>query len=64
MTPTQLGKQGNIKQLGGDFIFGPGTLYEDSRTLGLLVMIGNTCSFAHRMQHTEDRGCHHLSWLI
>ncbi|KAJ7583358.1 AhpC/TSA antioxidant enzyme-domain-containing protein [Mycena floridula] len=33
-----VGKQGNISQLGGDFVFGP----------------GNTCSFAHRMRHTED----------
>jgi len=36
--PTYIGKQGNLKQLGGDFIFGP----------------GNSCSFASRMQHTED----------
>ncbi|KAL5536151.1 CCT3 [Sanghuangporus sanghuang] len=36
--PLQLGKQGNISQLGGDFIFGP----------------GNTCHFAHLMEHTED----------
>ncbi|KAL5508745.1 hypothetical protein ACEPAG_4724 [Sanghuangporus baumii] len=36
--PLQLGKQGNISQLGGDFIFGP----------------GNTCPFAHLMEHTED----------
>ncbi|KAF9061191.1 AhpC/TSA antioxidant enzyme-domain-containing protein [Rhodocollybia butyracea] len=32
------GKQGNIAQLGGEFIMGP----------------GNQCTFAHRMQHTED----------
>ncbi|KAJ3557469.1 hypothetical protein NM688_g1460 [Phlebia brevispora] len=36
--PQLIGKQGNIFQLGGDFIFGP----------------GNTCSFASRMKHTED----------
>ncbi|KIM38278.1 hypothetical protein M413DRAFT_448014 [Hebeloma cylindrosporum] len=36
--PSLIGKQGNISQLGGDFIFGP----------------GNTCSLASRMQHTED----------
>ncbi|KAL5519655.1 hypothetical protein ACEPAH_1338 [Sanghuangporus vaninii] len=36
--PLQLGKQGNFSQLGGDFIFGP----------------GNTCHFAHLMEHTED----------
>ncbi|KAJ3506929.1 hypothetical protein NLJ89_g6590 [Agrocybe chaxingu] len=36
--PTLIGKQGNISQLGGEFIFGP----------------GNTCSFASRMKHTED----------
>ncbi|KAF8639368.1 hypothetical protein AX17_001557 [Amanita inopinata Kibby_2008] len=38
MHPTLIGKQGNISQLGGEFIFGP----------------GNICSFASRMQHTED----------
>ncbi|KAF9477037.1 hypothetical protein BDN70DRAFT_881682 [Pholiota conissans] len=36
--PALVGKQGNISQLGGDFIFGP----------------GNTCSLAYRMRHTED----------
>jgi len=36
--PTLIGKQGNISQLGGDFIFGP----------------GNTCSLASRMRHTQD----------
>lgn len=36
--PALIGKQGNISQLGGDFVFGPGM----------------TCSFANRMQHTED----------
>ncbi|KAF8228360.1 hypothetical protein L208DRAFT_1291813 [Tricholoma matsutake] len=36
--PTQIGKHGNISQLGGEFIFGP----------------GKQCSFASRMQHTED----------
>jgi len=36
--PSLIGKQGNISQLGGDFVFGP----------------GNQCTFAHRMQHTED----------
>ncbi|KAJ7772059.1 AhpC/TSA antioxidant enzyme-domain-containing protein [Mycena maculata] len=36
--PSLIGKQGNMAQLGGDFVLGP----------------GNTCSFAHRMQHTED----------
>ncbi|KAF8712463.1 hypothetical protein AX14_013071 [Amanita brunnescens Koide BX004] len=35
---TFIGKQGNISQLGGEFIFGP----------------GKTCTFAYRMQHTED----------
>ncbi|CAL1693844.1 unnamed protein product [Somion occarium] len=33
-----IGKQGNISQLGGEFILGP----------------GNQCSYASRMQHTED----------
>ncbi|KAF8621928.1 hypothetical protein AX15_007396 [Amanita polypyramis BW_CC] len=37
--PNLIGKQGNISQLGGDFILGP----------------GRSCSFASRMQHTEDR---------
>lgn len=37
--PSLIGKQGKLSQLGGDFIFGP----------------GNTCSFASRMRHTEDR---------
>ncbi|KDR86128.1 hypothetical protein GALMADRAFT_54116 [Galerina marginata CBS 339.88] len=36
--PSLVGKNGNISQNGGEFIFGP----------------GNTCSFASRMQHTED----------
>ncbi|KAF9654060.1 hypothetical protein BDM02DRAFT_1190125 [Thelephora ganbajun] len=36
--PKYIGRQGNIAQLGGDFIFGPGP----------------QCAFAHRMQHTED----------
>lgn len=36
--PSHVGKQGNFAQLGGEFIFGPGTV----------------CSFASRMQHTED----------
>jgi len=33
-----IGKEGNHGQLGGDFVFGP----------------GNRCTFAHRMQHTQD----------
>ncbi|KAH8111977.1 AhpC/TSA antioxidant enzyme-domain-containing protein [Phellopilus nigrolimitatus] len=36
--PLHMGKQGNISQLGGDFIFGP----------------GNTCQFAYLMKHTQD----------
>ncbi|PCH34359.1 hypothetical protein WOLCODRAFT_160820 [Wolfiporia cocos MD-104 SS10] len=36
--PQHIGKQGDISQLGGDFILGP----------------GNVCAFASRMQHTED----------
>ncbi|RDB14547.1 Thioredoxin-like protein AAED1 [Hypsizygus marmoreus] len=36
--PSLIGKQGNISQLGGDFIFGP----------------GQVCSLASRMLHTED----------
>lgn len=40
--PSLIGKNGNISQLGGEFIFGP----------------GNVCSFASRMRHTEDRTYH------
>ncbi|KZT43702.1 hypothetical protein SISSUDRAFT_1039573 [Sistotremastrum suecicum HHB10207 ss-3] len=36
--PSHIGKQGNFSQLGGDFVLGPGL----------------TCSFAHRMVHTQD----------
>ncbi|KAI0647408.1 AhpC/TSA antioxidant enzyme-domain-containing protein [Trametes meyenii] len=36
--PQFMGKQGNISQLGGDFIFGP----------------GESCTYASRMKHTED----------
>ncbi|KAF8079404.1 AhpC/TSA antioxidant enzyme-domain-containing protein [Lyophyllum atratum] len=36
--PSLIGKQGNISQLGGEFIFGPGL----------------QCNFAARMKHTED----------
>ncbi|KAI0748487.1 AhpC/TSA antioxidant enzyme-domain-containing protein [Daedaleopsis nitida] len=36
--PQFIGKQGNISQLGGDFVFGP----------------GETCTYASRMKHTED----------
>jgi len=36
--PMHIGKQGNFSQLGGEFIIGP----------------GRTCSFAHRMMHTQD----------
>ncbi|TFY55937.1 hypothetical protein EVG20_g9131 [Dentipellis fragilis] len=37
-SPQHIGKQGNISQLGGEFIFGP----------------GKSCSFASRMKNTED----------
>jgi len=33
-----MGKNGDIKQLGGDFVFGP----------------GNQCTYAHRMENTQD----------
>ncbi|KAI0723889.1 AhpC/TSA antioxidant enzyme-domain-containing protein [Cerioporus squamosus] len=36
--PQHVGKQGNISQNGGEFIFGP----------------GETCTYASRMRHTED----------
>ncbi|KAI0245750.1 hypothetical protein BJV78DRAFT_1260510 [Lactifluus subvellereus] len=37
-SPSHIGKQGNISQLGGDFVFGPGTI----------------CTYSSRMRHTED----------
>ncbi|PBK87150.1 hypothetical protein ARMGADRAFT_939327 [Armillaria gallica] len=37
-SPSLIGRQGNISQLGGDFVFGP----------------GKECTFASRMQNTED----------
>ncbi|KAI0807773.1 AhpC/TSA antioxidant enzyme-domain-containing protein [Fomes fomentarius] len=37
-TPQFIGKQGNISQNGGEFIFGP----------------GETCTYASRMRHSED----------
>jgi len=36
--PSHVGKQGNISQNGGDFVFGPGA----------------SCSYSSRMRHTED----------
>ncbi|KAF9235052.1 AhpC/TSA antioxidant enzyme-domain-containing protein [Melanogaster broomeanus] len=36
--PSLIGKQGNISQLGGEFVFEPGPM----------------CTFASRMQHTQD----------
>ncbi|KAF8515197.1 hypothetical protein JB92DRAFT_2915784 [Gautieria morchelliformis] len=36
--PSQVGKQGNLSQLGGELILGP----------------SNSCHFAHFMRHTED----------
>ncbi|KAH7886410.1 AhpC/TSA antioxidant enzyme-domain-containing protein [Phlebopus sp. FC_14] len=36
--PSLIGKQGNISQLGGEFVFG----------------LGPTCTYASRMQHTQD----------
>ncbi len=55
--PSLVGKQGNIKQLGGDFIFGPGQspTYLLRRYSIDLFLSGNSCSFASRMQNTEDR---------
>jgi len=38
VNPSLVGKQGDLSQLGGDFIFGP----------------GQECTFAYRMQHTQD----------
>ncbi|KAL4070316.1 AhpC/TSA antioxidant enzyme-domain-containing protein [Scleroderma citrinum] len=39
--PSLIGKQGNISQLGGEFVFNSGKS-------------NLTCIFAHRMKHTED----------
>jgi len=55
--PKLIGRQGNIAQLGGDFIFGVGG-YRVRTDLALRYRyhpIGPQCSFAHRMRHTEDR---------
>ena len=53
--PGLIGKQGNISQLGGEFILGPGKLPIYYQFLDSNVFSGCRCSFASRMQHTEDR---------
>jgi len=55
--PDHIGKQGNISQLGGDFIFGTGTrIFPISgSSLRSDLMVDNDCLFAHRMEHSEDR---------
>jgi hypothetical protein len=61
MNPTNVGKQGDTAQLGGDFIFGPGErlFFQLRRALLNMRLLrqneGNTCSFASRMEHTADR---------
>ena len=52
-------KFGNMTQLGGDFVFGPGALHVEY-FLGCSVpmdVLGPICTFASRMQHAEDREC-------
>ena len=47
-----------MSQLGGDFVFGPGAPrvgLDFCYCLGLTNVLGPTCTFASRMQHTEDR---------
>jgi hypothetical protein len=48
-----------MTQLGGDFVFGPGALLAECLIIRLepTCMPGPTCTFASRMQHTEDREC-------
>ena len=55
--PQFAGKIGNMTQLGGDFVFGPGTLHTEHRLScsGLTNILGPICTFASRMQHAEDR---------
>ncbi|KAJ3502830.1 hypothetical protein NMY22_g18453 [Coprinellus aureogranulatus] len=55
--PTLIGKQGNIFQLGGEFVLGPGAnispLQAWSRQLiKWLRGVGKQCSFVSRMEHT------------
>jgi len=46
--PMHIGKQGNFSQLGGEFVIGP----------------GRTCTFAHRMLHTQDRSVQcYCGWI-
>lgn len=55
--PQFAGKFGNMAQLGGDFILGPGALRAEYcfSHLGLTDLLGPICTFASRMQHAEDR---------
>lgn len=52
---TQLGKQGNISQLGGDFVLGPGACAAPFRLWLTRDGAGPTSSFAWRMRNTQDR---------
>ena len=42
-TPQHVGKQGNISQLGGDFVFGPGML--NSHAMNLLAKLYLSCTY-------------------
>ncbi|KAI0294884.1 hypothetical protein B0F90DRAFT_1811576 [Multifurca ochricompacta] len=58
-SPSHIGKQGNISQNGGDFVFGPGMhLIAISSTahtrLTMASPLGLACSYSSRMKHTED----------
>jgi hypothetical protein len=69
--PNHVGKQGDVKQLGGDFILGPGAVqhylkFHDAPLTHSFFIIVNQCTYAHLMEHTEDRECiaFQLSLLI
>jgi len=56
-SPIAFFKGGNITQLGGDFILGPGELASMPTLLqgSLTYFAGNHCSFASRMRWATDR---------
>lgn len=60
MNASLIGKQGNLAQLGGEFIMGPGEFLPSLSPPLTIINVslrnqGNQCAFAHRMRHTEDR---------
>ncbi len=50
-----MGKQGNISQLGGDFIFGPSTVSSAGVSRSDSSCVDKELTFCSRMKHTEDR---------